>query len=220
MEVLGNAPSSHQPTFCNLARCRRPWPQRRGGACRSMQQQDRAIRAGGAPVRGKSERRADGAAIDWRTARSSNRRRPRSNAPSSRRKRHSRRPWRAPSVSINKEIELGVRGRWPPLSECTICSDPASRSSSCREVGCAALQTIRREYAARPHGSVPSTNLTASGFCTDDGGLSQGGGRRLLSSVPSSPDLVYLLLRFGLTANSHRRKRPNRSVYDGSVAGQ
>ena len=33
-----------------------------------MQQQDRAIRAGGAPVRGKSERRADGAAIDWRTA--------------------------------------------------------------------------------------------------------------------------------------------------------
>ena len=153
MEVLGNAPSSHQPTFCNLARCRRPWPQRRGGACRSMQQQDRAIRAGGAPVRGKSERRADGAAIDWRTARSSNRRRPRSDAPRNRRKRHSRRPWRAPSVSINKEIELGVRGRWPPLSECTICSDPASRSSSCREVGCAALQTIRREYAAPPHGS-------------------------------------------------------------------
>ena len=83
----------------------------------------------------------------------SNRRRPRSDAPRNRRKRHSRRPWRAPSVSINKEIELGVRGRWPPLSECTICSDPASRSSSCREVGCAALQTIRREYAAPPHGS-------------------------------------------------------------------
>ena len=151
--------SSHQPTFCNLARCRRPWPQRRGGACRSMQQQDRAIRAGGAPVRGKSERRADGAAIDWRTAGCINRRRPRSNAPSSRRKRHSRRPWRAPSVSINKEIELGVRGRWPPLSECTICSDPASRSSSCREVGCAALQTIRREYAAPPHGAVPSRSV-------------------------------------------------------------
>ena len=72
----------------------------------------------------------------------SNRRRPRSDAPRNRRKRRSRRPWRAPSVSINKEIELGVRGRWPPLSECTICSDPASRSSSCREVGCAALQTI------------------------------------------------------------------------------
>ena len=57
-----------------------------------------------------------------------NRRLPRSDAPRNRRKRHSRRPWRAPSVSINKEIELGVRGRWPPLSECTICSDPASRS--------------------------------------------------------------------------------------------
>jgi hypothetical protein len=28
----------------------------------------RAIRGGGAPVRGKPERRADGAAIDWRTA--------------------------------------------------------------------------------------------------------------------------------------------------------
>ena len=70
MEVLGNAPSSHQPTFCSLARCRRPWPQRRGGSCGSVQQQDRAIRAGGAPVRGKPERRADGAAIDWRTARS------------------------------------------------------------------------------------------------------------------------------------------------------
>jgi hypothetical protein len=54
---------------------------------------------------------------------------------------------------------LGVRGRWPPLSECTICSDPASRSSSCREVGCAALQTIRREYAAPPHGSRPSRNV-------------------------------------------------------------
>ena len=59
-----------------------------------------------------------------------NRRLPRSDAPRSRRKPHSRRPWRAPSVSINKEIELGVRGRWPPPSECTICSDPASRSSS------------------------------------------------------------------------------------------
>ena len=69
MEMLANAPSSHQPNFCNPARCRRPWPRRRSGACRSMQQQDRAIRAGGAPVRGKSERRADGAAIDWRTAR-------------------------------------------------------------------------------------------------------------------------------------------------------
>ena len=87
------------------------------------------------------------------------RRLPRSNAPRNRRKPHSRRPWRAPSVSINKEIELGVRGRWPPLSECTICSDPASRSSSCREVGCAALQTIRREYAAPPHGSVPSRSV-------------------------------------------------------------
>jgi hypothetical protein len=54
---------------------------------------------------------------------------------------------------------LGVRGRWPPLSECTICSDPASRSSSCREIGCGALQTIRREYAAPPHGSVPSRNV-------------------------------------------------------------
>jgi hypothetical protein len=151
-----------------------------------------------------------------------NRRRPRSDAPSSRRRRRSRRPWRAPSVSINKEIELGVRGRWPPLSECTTCSDPASRRSRAyRDVGCCAgPQTISGEYAARPHDSVRSTNLTASGFCTDDGGLSQGGGRRLLSSVPSSPDLVYLLLRFGLTANSHRRKRPNRSVYDGSVAGQ
>jgi hypothetical protein len=117
---------------------------------------------------------------------------------------------------------LGVRGRWPPLSECTTCSDPASRRSRAyRDVGCCAgPQTISGEYAARPHDSVRSTNLTASGFCTDDGGLSQGGGRRLLSSVPSSPDLVYLLLRFGLTANSHRRKRPNRSVYDGSVAGQ
>ena len=30
--------------------------------------------------------------------------------------------------SINKEIELGVRGRWPPLSECTICSDRLRRS--------------------------------------------------------------------------------------------
>ena len=69
MEMLANAPSSHQPTFCNLARCRRPWPRRRSGACRSMHQQDRAIRAGDAPVRGKPERRADGAAIDWRTAR-------------------------------------------------------------------------------------------------------------------------------------------------------
>ena len=59
-----------------------------------------------------------------------NRRLPRSDAPRNRRKPHSRRPWRAPSVSINKEIELGVRGRWPPPSECTICSDPASRSSS------------------------------------------------------------------------------------------
>ena len=88
-----------------------------------------------------------------------NRRRPRSDAPSSRRRRRSRRPWRAPSVSINKEIELGVRGRWPPLSECTICSDPAPRCSSCREVGCAALQTIRREYAAPPHGSVPSRSV-------------------------------------------------------------
>jgi hypothetical protein len=71
---------------------------------------------------------------------------------------------RAPSVSINKEIELGVRGRWPPLSECTICSDPASRSSSCREVGCAALQTIRREYAAPPHGSRPSRPSRNVGF--------------------------------------------------------
>ena len=60
----------------------------------------------------------------------SNRRLPRSNAPRNRRKPHSRRPWRAPSVSINKEIELGVRGRWPPLSECTICSDPASQQLS------------------------------------------------------------------------------------------
>jgi hypothetical protein len=71
---------------------------------------------------------------------------------------------RAPSVSINKGIELGVRGRWPPLSECTICSDPASRSSSCREVGCAALQTIRREYAAPPHGSRPSRPSRNVGF--------------------------------------------------------
>jgi len=51
----------------------------------------------------------------------SNRRRPRSDAPSRRRKWRSPRPWHAPSGSINKEIELGVRGRWPPLSECTIC---------------------------------------------------------------------------------------------------
>jgi len=93
-----------------------------------------------------------------------NRRLPQSNAPSKRRKRHSRRPLRAPSVSINKGIELGVRGRWPPLSECTICSDPASRSSSCREVGCAALQTIRREYAAPPHGSRPSRPSRNVGF--------------------------------------------------------
>jgi hypothetical protein len=97
------------------------------------------------------------------------RRLPRSNAPRNRRKPHSRRPWRVPSVSINKEIELGVRGRWPPLSECTICSDPASRSSrACRDVGCAGPQTMRGEYAARPHDSVPSTNLAASGFCTDE----------------------------------------------------
>ena len=91
------------------------------------------------------------------------RRLPRSNAPRNRRKPHSRRPWRAPSVSINKEIELGVRGRWPPLSECTICSDPASRSSPCREVGCAALQTIRREYAARP--SWLGALAERGGFC-------------------------------------------------------
>jgi hypothetical protein len=70
MEMLAHAPSSHQPTFSNLPRCRRPRLQRRDGACRSVQQQDRAVRAGGAPVRRKPERRADGAAIDWRTARS------------------------------------------------------------------------------------------------------------------------------------------------------
>ena len=56
-----------------------------------------------------------------------NRRRPRSDAPRSRRKRHSRRPWRAPSVSINKEIELGVRGHSPPPGECTICDDRLAR---------------------------------------------------------------------------------------------
>ena len=160
----GDAPSSHPPNFCNLAGCRHPGPRRRGGACRSVQQQDRAIRAGGAPVRGQSERRADGAAIRLAHSSMSNRRRPRSDAPSRRRKWRSPRPWHAPSGSINKEIELGVRGRWPPLSECTICSDPASRSSSCREVGCAALQTIRREYAAPPHGSRPSRPSRNVGF--------------------------------------------------------
>ena len=60
----------------------------------------------------------------------SNRRRPRSDAPSRRRKRRSRPPWHAPSGSINKEIELGVRGRWPPLSECTICDDRLARGPS------------------------------------------------------------------------------------------
>jgi len=70
--MLGYAPSSNQPTLCNLARCRRPRPRprRRDGACRPVQQQDRAIRTSGAPVRRKPERRADGAAIDWCTARS------------------------------------------------------------------------------------------------------------------------------------------------------
>ena len=75
--VIVDAPNGDNVTKFALAlgaqgnvrtRTSRAWPQRRSGACRSMQQQDRAIRAGGAPVRGKSERRADGAAIDWRTA--------------------------------------------------------------------------------------------------------------------------------------------------------
>ena len=45
-------------------------PRRRSGACWSLHQPDRTIRAGGAPVRGEPVRRADGAAIDRRTARS------------------------------------------------------------------------------------------------------------------------------------------------------
>jgi hypothetical protein len=32
---------------------------------------------------------------------------------------------RAPNVSMQKETVPDACGRWPPLSECTICSDPA-----------------------------------------------------------------------------------------------
>ena len=131
------------------------------------------------------------------------RRLPRSNAPRNRRKPHSRRRWRAPSVSINKEIELGVPGRWPPLSECTICSDPASRSSSCREVGCAALQTIRREYAAPPHGSCPRG---AWGFCrSPDPSLEHPLGRisRAHSTSPRG---------FWRSMNASWRSRPEQEV--------
>ena len=56
-----------------------------------------------------------------------NRRLPRSNALSRRRKRRSPPHWHAPSGWINKEIELGVRGHSPPPGGCTICSDPASQ---------------------------------------------------------------------------------------------
>ena len=96
------------------------------GPCSSrIAQFEQAVRqSAGNPNAGPMAPQSIGAQLD------ANRRRPRSDAPRSRRRRRSRRPWRAPSVSINKEIELGVRGRWPPLSECTICSDPASRSSS------------------------------------------------------------------------------------------
>src|SRR5262249_40058162 len=51
-----------------------PWgglgPVRRIGACRPMQQQDRTIREGRAPIRKQSRRRTDGAPINWRTTRS------------------------------------------------------------------------------------------------------------------------------------------------------
>src|SRR6516162_11844060 len=48
-------------------RCAGPEPY--GGACRPLQREDRAIRAGGAPVRRKPERRANGAAVDRRADR-------------------------------------------------------------------------------------------------------------------------------------------------------
>ena len=57
----------------------------------------------------------------------SNRRRPRSDAPSSRRKRRSRPPWHAPSGSMRKEIARDARGRSPPPSGCTICDDRLAR---------------------------------------------------------------------------------------------
>ena len=53
----------------------------------------------------------------------SNRRRPRSDAPSRRRKRRSPRPWHAPSGSMRKEIARDARGHSPPPGGCTICDD-------------------------------------------------------------------------------------------------
>jgi hypothetical protein len=162
MEMLGHAPTSNQPTFCNLGRCRRPWPRRRGGACRSVQQQDRAIRAGGAPVRGKSERRADGAAIDWRTAGLS------TDACLNQTRRaagegdicgHLGTRQAARCARTSRGMHAGTRRR---QADVQFVVTQRRAAALCREVGCAALQTIRREYAAPPHGSVPSTNLTAS----------------------------------------------------------
>ena len=93
------------------------------GPCSSrIAQFEQAVRqSAGNPNAGPMAPQSIGAQLD------ANRRLPRSDAPSSRRKRHSRRPWRAPSGSINKEIELGVRGRWPPPGECTICDDRLAR---------------------------------------------------------------------------------------------
>ena len=93
------------------------------GPCSSrIAQFEQAVRqSAGNPNAGPMAPQSIGAQLD------ANRRRPRSDAPRNRRKRHSRRPWRAPSVSINKEIELGVRGRSPPPGECTICDDRLAR---------------------------------------------------------------------------------------------
>src|SRR5260370_1431374 len=66
MPEHAHEPTSDRPHY----RCRRPVSRHRIGARRPLQQRDRAVRAGGAPVRGKSGRGADGAAIDWRTTRS------------------------------------------------------------------------------------------------------------------------------------------------------
>ena len=56
-----------------------------------------------------------------------NRRLPRSDAPSSGRKRRSPRRWHVPSGSMPKEIARGARGHSPPPSECTICDDRLAR---------------------------------------------------------------------------------------------
>ena len=69
MEVLGNAPSSHQPTFCNLARCRRlglSVAAAQAGPCSSrIAQFEQAVRqAAGNPNAGPMAPQSIGAQLD------------------------------------------------------------------------------------------------------------------------------------------------------------